>query len=145
MPKSIARTYSRYTEDALAVLASLIRSASFLNWRACWELLCSTRRRVQVDYGVIVRYKKKNWPCCRSGSVSPRARSMITSKLNDYRQTYFGDGNFSIPILLTSRKRHESRLAVHQCWRGQAIGRVPSHLQVSAMHLPIPMGFVVTT
>ncbi|RUO56597.1 helix-turn-helix transcriptional regulator [Pseudidiomarina homiensis] len=64
MPKSIARTYSRYTEDALAVLASLIRSARVQQRISAQQLA----ERAGISRSTLQRIEKAD-PKCEIGIV----------------------------------------------------------------------------
>ena len=64
MPKSIPRTYSRYTRDAAALLGALIRDARHERKLTAQDLA----DRVGISRGMLQRIEKGN-PKCEIGAV----------------------------------------------------------------------------
>lgn len=69
MPKSISRTYSRYTRDAAALLGALIRDARHERKLTAQELA----DRVGISRGMLQRIEKGN-PKCEIGAVFEAAK-----------------------------------------------------------------------
>lgn len=59
MPKSITRTYSRYTEDAMGLLGGLIREARIERRMTAREL----SERVGISRGLLQRIEKGDLKC----------------------------------------------------------------------------------
>ena len=77
MPKSIPRTYSRYTRDAVALLGTLIREARMERKLAAQELA----ERAGISRSMLQRIEKGN-PKCEIGAVF-EAAAVIGVRLFD--------------------------------------------------------------
>lgn len=69
MPKSIVRTYSRYTEDALSLLAGLIRTARLEKKMSAQDVA----DRAGISRGMLSRIEKAD-PKCEIGATFEVAR-----------------------------------------------------------------------
>lgn len=69
MPKSIVRSYSRYTEEALSLLATLIRAARLEKRMSAQEVA----DRAGISRGMLVRIEKAD-PKCEIGATFEVAR-----------------------------------------------------------------------
>jgi transcriptional regulator with XRE-family HTH domain len=69
MPKSVVRTYSRYTEDALSLLAGLIRAARLEKKMSAQEVA----DRAGISRGMLSRIEKAD-PKCEIGASFEVAR-----------------------------------------------------------------------
>ncbi len=64
MPKSVVRTYSKYTQEALSLLAGLIRAARLENKMSAQEVA----DRASISRSMLVRIEKAD-PKCEIGAT----------------------------------------------------------------------------